>query len=80
MSKMTFSGDDIAAAFGQMPPSTPCGSCKHQRYEHEREILRPGGGAGSEAFHECRRFDGRRKTGYCPCASFEEPAEKGSDR
>lgn len=74
---MRFNGDDIATAFGQKPPSTRCAGCGHRRQDHRREILRPGGGEGSEAFHECERFDGRTKSGYCPCEKFGEPVLAG---
>lgn len=71
---MKFTGDDIAAAFGHKAPSTRCATCNHKRSQHNREVLRAGGGEGSESFHECEQFDGRRKSGRCPCEKFTEPS------
>ncbi len=73
MSTRRFTGDDIAAAFGQAAPSSECGQCGHLRRWHKREILKPGGGPGSEAFHGCEKWDRRRKSGFCPCEKFTEP-------
>lgn len=71
--KTTYSGDDIAAAFGYPAPSTRCTDCPHARYEHRREVVTPGFN-GSETSHECQAFDGRTKTGHCKCSQFTEPA------
>lgn len=70
--RRVFTGADIAEFFGQKNPNERCAGYGHERLDHNREVLRPGGGEGSEAFHECERRDRRRKTSQCPCAKFEE--------
>lgn len=76
MGTIKFSGDDIAAAFNQPPPSTPCATCRHRRRDHRREVVKPGLFDGIEAHHECERRDRRRKSGVCSCEEFVEPTSE----
>ena len=70
-----YDADDIAAAFGFPSTATKCAGCGHERHWHRREIIVPGPGPEhSEASHECKRRDRRRKAGVCPCEEFVEPS------
>lgn len=76
---VVYDGADIAAALGMANPYTPCGSCGHERSDHERHIDNPERAKAEgmfpgrrDTYEKCTHLDARRTKsgGVCPCPEF----------